>query len=561
MPDLAQSLQGRDLGHLKVIAELWGIEMAAPDARIALQRLAPQMLDKETAAELIDSLPGEALEAIQDLLRNEGRLPWALFTRRYGKVREMGAARRDRERPYLQPVSPAEILWYRALVACSFFDTSAGAAEFAYIPQDLLLLLPPPQTNLASPPGRAASLSERAHPILASDVILDYACTLLAALRLGLPHEAIHQYTNKHWSNAQRASYHLAVEPLQVLLTAASFLDEQGLPRPEPVKAFLEAERGEALAKLVRAWLPSRQFNELRLIPHLHCEGEWQNDPVPARQMVLDFISALPTGSWWSLGSFVADIRLSQPDFQRPAGDYDSWYIRDNRKHPDDPQRGEYLRGFDHWDDVDGELIRYIITGPMHWLGLADLAHPSGEGRTTAFRLSKWAGKLLVGEALDALPKENEALIASSGARIFAPRLAPRSARYQVSRFCTWEGENEDGYQFRITPASLAQARQQGLSVQQLTTLMRRYAQGVPSSFGKALERWEQHGVEARMEQVTVLRLSTPDLMQTVRNSKAGRFLGNPLGPTAVIVKAGAGKKVLDLLAEMGYLGEASFEL
>src|SRR5579859_5992190 len=38
-------------------------------------------------------------------------------------------------------------------------------------------------------------------------------------------------------------------------------------------------------------------------------------------------------------------VKEEEPDFQRPAGNYDSWYIRD-------AQSGEYLRGFESWDRV-----------------------------------------------------------------------------------------------------------------------------------------------------------------------------------------------------------------
>jgi hypothetical protein len=50
--------------------------------------------------------------------------------------------------------------------------------------------------------------------------------------------------------------------------------------------------------------------------------------------------------------------------------------------------------------------------------------------------------------------------------------------------------------------------------------------------------------------------LGSPDLLQSVRASRAARFLGDPLGPTTVIIKPGTGEKVLEILAEMGYLGE-----
>ncbi len=97
---------------------------------------------------------------------------------------------------------------------------------------------------------------------------------------------------------------------------------------PETVKAFLEAPRAEALAALGRAWLPSTAFNELRQLPGLRFDGEWQNDPRRTRESILGFLAGLPAGTWWSLTAFTAAIKETAPDFQRPAGDYNSWFIR-----------------------------------------------------------------------------------------------------------------------------------------------------------------------------------------------------------------------------------------
>jgi hypothetical protein len=97
--------------------------------------------------------------------------------------------------------------------------------------------------------------------------------------------------------------------------------------------------------------------------------------------------------------------------------------------------------------------------------------------------------------------------------------------------------------------------------VAHLLALLRRHADAVPPTLVKALERWEQHGTEATVEQATVLRLSSPELLQTLRASRAARFLGDPLGPTVVIVRPGAAEKVLAVLAEMGYLGEGKVEI
>jgi hypothetical protein len=221
-----------------------------------------------------------------------------------------------------------------------------------------------------------------------------------------------------------------------------------------------------------------------------------------------------------------------------------------------DLRTGNFLRGFENWEAVDGALLRFLFTGPMHWLGLLDLASASPEAPASAFRASKWAIALLNEMVPLGLESEQGKIQARSDARLVVSRLAPRAIRYQIARFGILEKATDEAYTYRLTPRSLHGARQQGLSVGHLLTLLRRHAETVPPSLGRALERWDGHGTEARLGQTWVLRLASPEMMQAVRSSRAGRFLGDPLGPTAVVVKPGAAEKVLAVLAELGYMGE-----
>jgi hypothetical protein len=557
MPSLAKSLQNYDLGHLQIVADAWGLDVDAPDARSALPILVDGILDRDLVEEVVETLPADAQFALGTLVQHRGRVSWAQFTRRFGEVREMGPGRRDRVRPDRNPISPAEILWYRALVGRAFFDTATGPQEFAYIPEDLMSYLPPlPESpagealqpevkeEFEAPLGRPATPKERAYPIPVTDNILDDACTLLAALRIGISPAA-------HFPLSPESTLVYSTDTLRAYLATANLLDDEGLPQPEAVRAFLEAGRGEALTNLAQAWLNSSKHNDLRLIPYLIAEGEWKNDPLRARQTVLGFLSRVPAGSWWSLPAFVAAVHQTWPDFQRPAGDYDSWFLRDERS-------GQFLRGFEHWDDVDGALIRYLICGPLHWLGMVDLA-ASDEGASdniTAFRLSKWAAALMAGEPPMGLADENAPVHVRSDGRLGVPHLVWRAVRYQIARFCEWIEEVGEEYRYRMTPSSLQQAGEQGLSVKHLLALLQKHAQAIPPNILKALTRWQEHGREARLERLSVLRVSSPELLKSLRQSRAARFLGDPLGPTTIIVKPGAGEKVLGVLTEMGYLGE-----
>jgi hypothetical protein len=137
MPNLVQSLQTRDLGHLRIVAGMWGVELGSAEDEAALKELTSALLDPNLLGEMVDSLSAEAQSALEKLVETGGKMPWAAFARQFGEIREAGPGRRDREQVYLKPVSAAETLFYRAFLARAFFDTPGGAQEFAYIPEDL----------------------------------------------------------------------------------------------------------------------------------------------------------------------------------------------------------------------------------------------------------------------------------------------------------------------------------------------------------------------------------------------------------------------------------------
>jgi hypothetical protein len=536
MPDLFDSLLKQDLGHLRIIAELWGLELASTDADAAREELAVSLLEPGLFSELIDSLSPEADSAIDALVTAGGRIPWPTFTRRYGEIREAGAGKRDREKLHLQPASVTETLYYRGLLARAFFDTKKGPQEFAYIPDDLLSLLNKAEheknraieeTEAAEPLGRAASPGERGQEIPATDAILDDATTLLAALRLGL----------------EPPQMNVPAPVLKALLQAANLVKGTA-PQPEPVKAFLELPRAGALALLQNAWVESDTFNELHLVPGIICEGEWRNQPQETRDFLLNLLDAIPEGKWWSLPALIRDVKQKYADFQRPAGDYDSWFI----KRAED---GQYLRGFSSWDQVDGALIKFFITSILYWLGQVDLCVADGAQEPTSFRV-------LSAEAQIASREDKKVHISSQG-MISIPRLAPRVVRYQVSRFCDWEEPREDIYRYRLSTNSLTKAREQGLKVEHLLALLSRHTDaGLPPSLVKALKRWEANGTEARVQTQVILKVSKPEVLEEVRKSRASKFLGEALSPTTVIVKGGAVQKVMEALAELGLLMEVS---
>lgn len=543
MPDLLHTLQGNDLTFLRLVAGSWGIDLTAPDAYTALPVLVDKIFEPGLIHEVIEALPVEARAALQDLLENEGRLSWALFSRRHGEVRVVGAAKRDRERPDLKPISAAEILWYRALIGKAFLDSpQESPQEYAYIPDDLIEHFPFQKMQGVIPLGRPASPQERAQVMPADDGILDHACTLLSALRAGVDLESL----DTGW-------WKIPFPLLKLLLTDLSLIDEHGLPYPETVRSFLEMDRASALNFLVKGWMANAEFNELRLLPGLKFDGNWQNDPFHSRQTILEMLSELPQSTWWSLPAFIASVKEKHPDFQRPAGDYDSWFILNEKT-------GEYLRGINTWNEVDGALIRFMISGPLYWLGIFDLAGPVAQSQASAFRPSRWAESLWHGFPPKGFPREDSSLRVASDGKLTLPPLTPRSVRYQVARFCSWEEQSVKGYHYRLTPASLERAIKNGLRIAHLTGILRKYAAPpIPPNIFRALDHWEKFNMQVHLEKAILLKVTSPEVITALRKTSANRFLGETLTPSTVMVKPGGEEAVRLALAELGYLSDPSF--
>jgi hypothetical protein len=330
---------------------------------------------------------------------------------------------------------------------------------------------------------------------------------------------------------------------------------------PARAQPFLQAALAERSRQLAEAWRVARDWNDLRRVPGLVFEGSgWRNDPLRARQALLDLLAGVPPGQWWSLDSFVASVKERQPDFQRPAGDYDSWYIRAAATQA-------YLRGFENWEQVDGALVRWIVGQPLVWLGLLDVSEPAGAFRVTPYGAAFWGQG-----SWDALPPDpSSALTVAADGQVRVPAGASAHDRFQIARIADWAppesgletipGRAVGGvvHRYRLTPASLARAAAKGITVERVLAFLERAAPGQPAvpRLAHALRRWSQHGAEAGLYPMTVLKLSSQALLETLRQDPSVRgLLGETLGPMAVSIAPEHLPALRQALAELGIFVE-----
>jgi hypothetical protein len=551
MQDLLRTLQDHDLGQLRIIAELWGLDGPSGTTVEAARRLARAMLDPAAAREIAEGLRPADREALDYLLAQEGRLPLPDMTRRFGPLRKMGAGRRDREKPWRTPASPVEALWYRGLIARGFAETPTGPQEFAFIPSDLMPLLPVPEAPAEQPFGHLAATPPSIARPASSAAAVDDATTLLAALRRR-DAKALPLGARRTAGLAPFLFQPASVNQLLVIL------QEQGLlagppyrPTPETVRAFLDTPPAEAARQLLDAWRSSHAWNDLQQIPYLEAPSSgWPNDPPVARRAILHFLKDIPPRQWWDLESFVAAVRERQPGFQRPAGDFDSWYLRDLR-------HGSFLRGFEHWETIEGALLRSMISYPLHWLGVADLGGPTPESPPDAFRLTSFAPLLSAPQEAIGLGTDASARVSLEfDGRLHVPLAASRAQRYQIARITTWERLDDAGHHYRLTPSSLQLAARQNLQVTHVRTILETATgRPLPAALARAIERWAASGAEAHLDRTLVLRVSSRRVLEELRRNRAtARYLGEPLGPTAILISQRDWERLCAATARLGLL-------
>jgi hypothetical protein len=544
MPTLLPTLLDYDLDLLTIIARRWDVDLEGLDRREAAQALTAAMLDPARATAEWGRLSDAERGVLQTLLgAREHKMPEAQFARLFGTIRELrefGPAGREREKPHLQPANVAEALFYRGLIAVAFDQGRTGVQYFVYVPADLAEVLPAHETGFdlsaETEPGWPAEDDLTPQRIVpATTTLVDDLTTLLAYLQVQrVPArdemlEALGEALAPYWLGAHvPASVALMVS---LALSAGLVAEEGGLLKPVPATArrWLEDTRPRQVRALAEAWRSTPLFNELWYTPGLVPEPTgWQNDPLLARQVVLTFLEMVPAG-WWPVDDLIALVKEEEPDFQRPAGDYDSWYIRDAAS-------GDYLRGFESWDRVDGAVLRFILSGPMHWLGLTDLGDDGALCRLTPY------GRALCGSAdWPDPPEERPPLTLQPDGTALAPRQLSRYERFQLARITEWEAAG-DPYRYRLTAAGLRRAAGQDVPVNAIRAFLRRTTNDrVPPAVLKLLEQWEHsQDAEVWLERAVILRTSNPELLQTLYDTpELRRFMGARLGPNAVIVREG----------------------
>ncbi|MFP4320881.1 MAG: helicase-associated domain-containing protein [Anaerolineales bacterium] len=558
-------LQDYDLHLLTVIANRWDVDLQSRQPPEAAAQLAQAMLEPAAAEHEWSRLDNRERAALQILLGSpEKRQTLAEYGRLYGDIRQMGEEKRAREKPHLAPLGMAEQLYYRGFIGLAYDEGPAGMLPFVYVPFDLAERLPigdgaylasataTEEDALSPADEEGVRLVHKANTALVDDVT-----TFLAYLQV----QDV-QRIGTTLGDADRqalADYLLGLaDPARIALLVSLSLelglcaDEEsgGFLKPVPAvaRAWLDNARSAQMQTLVDAWHRTQLYNELAFVPDITLDNPvWLNDPTLMRKMLRDMLAQdVPQDDWFGVRACIAAIKELEPDFQRPAADYESWYIRDANTE-------EYLRGFEHWDRIEGAMLEIALVGPMSWLGLVDVG-ASNHG--VVVRLSAFGRAYAIGTPFPSRPDNPVKLDINAQGILSVSRHLSRYDRFQLARFTDW-GLPGESYEYHISPESLSRAWDQGIRAEHIRAFIKRASEAeVPPNIQAQLLRWEsQQAGEAPfyLQQTMVLHSDSADALDDLyQQPTLRRFLGERLGERAAAVRADQWQDLVAALNDMG---------
>ncbi|MGQ9491141.1 MAG: helicase-associated domain-containing protein [Anaerolineae bacterium] len=555
MRTLLASLNDHPIALLRAIAELLGVELSSNVRSEVATQLAAFLSDGEAVRAALGTCTPSAREAWTALLAAGRRMSAARFARLHGEIRPVGPGRLEREAIWHHPEGPAEELWYRGLIFRAFADFGDGPLEYVYIPEDLAVPWELEQLSPAQPTTTLSPVPAPATSIAMQNRLAVDACTALALIRseplaLGPVGNPLPEQLEKLCGRLLLPDP-LRCEFLLALLRAGGWVAaERGrlVVDHQAVAAWLRNGHWQQMTALFRAWRDSTGWNDLRRVPGLLAEGEWRNDPILARRAVLDALHTLSADAWYAIADFIAYLKRTDPDFQRPAGDYSGWYLKDTAT-------GRYLTGFESWEDVEGRLIHFLLTGPLHWLGAVAL--DAQKNQAQVFRVTRAGTAWLSNTLPDKLPRP-ERLSVGEDFVVTAPLLCPLLDRYRLLRFTEPLPQASAlalATRHRITRSSLTRARASGLKGAAAAEFLRRATGGrLPPKVIGALKRFDRQMGVVHITRGAVLRAPDAAILATLRGDPAiAPLLGDLISAQAVLIPEANLPRLLDIIRDSGY--------
>lgn len=520
----------------ETLARLW--EVPFPDGADSdtATALADMFLTPEAVNRVLATLTPEEQAALNYVLAEGGSIAAPILARKFGAVRPHSGY--SNPRAYLLALQPPPSATERLFILGLIQRKQKGQRTMFSVPVDLRPLLPgvPAHDHMlhftatAEPPIiveadiwalewnvlTILALAQAGELVMASGRGINKASLVRLARRWGMRKDDLRGLTyEQHWHY---------VHFLRQVLQSAGLLrvtaDQELRPTAAAIE-WLQSPRLERLRRLLDGWVTS-EWDELKQFLGITIKGyAFDRDLAATHRAILEILAQAPAGTWITWETLLDEVLRVNPDFARPEGNYDTWRLVD--------YRGQQLDGFEHWREVEGELLKATIGGSLRWLGLTDyggLRDDQDQGTPIAFRLNS-TGAALLNNAPAPVAPEAEPLVVQGTFEIIVPPHATPFARFHVGRVAARVSGNThaEAEVYKLTKASVQTAAAQGMSADDIAQFLEQ-ASGtpLPPNVAYSLREWSGQYGQLTMQPAVVLKTDDPLLFERLRRDRRLRL-------------------------------------
>lgn len=547
MRTLKQALERTPTALLREMARFWEIPENDQAGRPHLvANLLAEMPRPQAVQKALRRLDPEERDALQTVLAAGGRVQAPVLAETFGPLRPQRLIPQDPS-----ALTATERLHRKGLLFRAFgaWDDWRGAVFF--VPPELLTLLPhaPRETTetLIRPlDPQEVSLSGAADLSFHRDV----ACLLAWFSR-----KARSSPGNEGWGDDSLKRLRALLSPSHP--SYAAFLlhtsqqarlfdaDVEDILRPSAEgQQWLQAPTWLRVQVLFQAWRDHPTWDDLAAVPELFVERHWPADLALPRHRVLRHLSTCSQGDWLPLSPWIQLVREKDPHFLRPLGDPARPRIRMR-------ETKAVLNGPASWDKVEGRYLRYLLSGPLHWMGLLDLGQAPGPSE--AFRVTP-LGQALLHEQARAPEMPEEAVMVEGTCEVWVPLEASPHIVF-VLECCAERIQWDRVSRYRLTRSALHGALERGEQVDRLLEHLARHGRGeIPQNVAFSLQEWAAAYGRLRVERLLLLLAEDGVLLEEVlADPRVQEACGKRHSPHAVEVDPNQVPALIQALRRLGH--------
>lgn len=326
---------------------------------------------------------------------------------------------------------------------------------------------------------------------------------------------------------------------------------------------FFALSPGERVQKTYQSWLQGDFFNELLLLPgevRLRSAAASffpaQSPVVKARKFIVEQIRRLEPKEWVSFDRLLERVREVDYEFLFTRPPLNPYYY--TPQHPYDYSTNSLGLTFpgisneeDGWEKVEANFIRGIVSGPLHWMGLADLGWKDAEsGPPATFRLTSlglWQFKL---GPQPEIPSEGGRVIVQPNLHLIALDPIQEATLVALDRFAE-RLSAERAVEYRLTRASVYAAQQSGWDVARVKEFLHQHTGAeLPGNVARTLDEWQMQHERIVIHPHVSLAHGSPKVLNFLENDRrtAQHLASRPLPEVALLKNPQAMSKTVELL-------------